>query len=141
MQQTMMKTIKKMITLLLALVFFACASGFVVTIHHCCHGERIALETPKTDCCHCENHDNGQSSCCSDEVFYVKIHDFFDKKDTHPNTKVNALLAVLAFFVPQSDNDGLFVQGQTLRYNSRPLTPLLTGRAFVHFAHQQTLYA
>jgi hypothetical protein len=136
-----MKTIKKVLTLMLTLLFFTCASGFVVTIHHCCHCEPVALETSKEDCCGCETHDNSQPSCCSDEMLFVKIHDSFDKKDTQPNTKVNVQSIEIAFLVPHSYNNGLFVQGQALRYNPHPLTPLLTGRAFVRFAHQQTLYA
>jgi hypothetical protein len=73
-------------------------------------------------------------------VLFVKIHDSFEKKDTHLNTKVNVPVEI-AFFVPQSCNNALLVQGQTLRSNPYPLTPLLTGRCFIHFAHQQILYA
>jgi len=136
----MMKAIQKIMTIMLTLVFFTCASGFMVTIHHCCHGEKIALELVKEACCHCETHNNTQSACCKDEVFFVKIYDSFDKKDTHLHTKIYEQTK-LDSFVFQSLNHNILAKGITFCYNSHPLTPLLISKFFVYFAHQQLLYA
>ncbi|MDR1112983.1 MAG: hypothetical protein LBL18_04405 [Bacteroidales bacterium] len=135
-----MKTVRKVITLIFTMVFFTCVSGFVVTIHHCCQRKSIALECQER-CCNCESHgNNGQKSCCDDDVRYIKIQDSFDKKDTPLITKIDIPI-LIRFSSLQSDDNGFSVQGKALRCNSCPLTPLLTGRTFVHFAHQQVLYA
>lgn len=106
---------KKIVVLILSIIYFTVSTGFVVNVHYCMGKiSTVKFEEPKQKCCCKKKH----KACCKTEQQLVKLSSNSKLTDAWiaANTSFSEILTPPYFFVPKPEPATFVASDLTYKY-------------------------